>query len=186
MSMRSCGEPCGSWQLVQLSRTAACSCRNGPRFSVWQLMHDSFSQLPTLSSLTLTAPCGLWHDEHSILPSVTGMCEARRIFAACCWWQVWHSCRLRLGLQLALERLRGVDAVARGAREVAGVVRAAIPERVRALGVAGQARLVAGARIDLRVAEAQDLALVVVVHVGLAGTVAALAASCWPSACADS
>jgi hypothetical protein len=37
-SIRSLDEPCGSWQLSRLSRPAACSKRNGPRFSVW---HDA-------------------------------------------------------------------------------------------------------------------------------------------------
>ena len=89
--------------------------------------------------------------------------------------------RLRLGLQLAFERLRRVHAVARRAREVAGVVRAAVPQRVRPLGVAGQARLVAGARIDLRVAEAQDLALLVVVDMRLARDRGSSRSRCWPS-----
>ena len=32
-SMRSFDEPCGSWQVVQLSRTGACSNNTGPRIS---------------------------------------------------------------------------------------------------------------------------------------------------------
>src|SRR5574337_576780 len=30
-------EPCGSWQVRQSLRTGACSNRNGPRFSAWQV-----------------------------------------------------------------------------------------------------------------------------------------------------
>jgi hypothetical protein len=33
-SMRSFDDPCGSWQVVQFSRTGACSNRTGPRISV--------------------------------------------------------------------------------------------------------------------------------------------------------
>ena len=39
-SIRSLFDPCGSWQLAQFSRPAACSHRKGPRFSAWQLAHD--------------------------------------------------------------------------------------------------------------------------------------------------
>ncbi len=84
---------------------------------------------------------------------------------------------LRVGLQLALERLGRVRAVARRAGHVPGVVRAAVPHGVRALGVAREAGLVARPRVGLGVAEPQDLALVVVVHVGLPRAVTALAAT---------
>src|SRR5690349_24523067 len=33
--------PCGSWQVTQFSRTGACSHRNGPRLSEWQLSQSS-------------------------------------------------------------------------------------------------------------------------------------------------
>ena len=72
--MRSFDEPCGSWQVAQLSRTGACSHSIGPRISVWQLVQLSTTELPTFSALTLLMePCGLWHEEHDILPSRTGM-----------------------------------------------------------------------------------------------------------------
>src|SRR5689334_14355690 len=78
-SIRSFDEPCGSWHVVQLSFTGACSQSIGPRISAWQLMHVSDTELPTRSALTLLMdPCGLWHEEHSILPSRTGMCATAR------------------------------------------------------------------------------------------------------------
>src|SRR5512143_2724664 len=86
-SIRSLFEPCESWQLVQPSTTAACSNRYGPRFSAWHVVHASLTVVPTLSSFTLVVPCGLWHDEHSILPSFTGMCaDLRTLFT----WLRWH------------------------------------------------------------------------------------------------
>src|SRR5262252_3872999 len=90
--MRSLFEPCGSWQLAQFSRPAACSQRYGPRFSAWQLEHDSLMLLPALSMRTLFEPCGLWQEVHSILPSRSGMCPLRWIFIASCLWHVSHVC----------------------------------------------------------------------------------------------
>ena len=91
--MRSFDEPCGSWQVAQFSLTGACSHSIGPRISAWQLMHSSATELPTLSAFTLLIdPCGLWHDEHAILPSRTGMCAtARSVLATCVRWHVAHS-----------------------------------------------------------------------------------------------
>src|SRR5262252_2300269 len=86
--MRSLFEPCGSWQLAQFSRPAACSQRNGPRFSAWQLAQASLMLLPTFSIRTLFEPCGVWQDVQSILPSPTGMCPDLRIFIASCLWQL--------------------------------------------------------------------------------------------------
>src|SRR3954469_11555759 len=105
-SMRSFDEPCGSWQVAQFSRTGACSNSVGPRISVWQLVQLSGMELPTLSALTLLIePCGLWHAEHDILPSRTGMCaEARSVFATCARWQVAHS-----SVCVALTSWRSVD-----------------------------------------------------------------------------
>ena len=51
----------------------ACSHRNGPRFSAWQLVHASSTVVPTFSSLTFVDPCTLWQEVHSSLPSRTGM-----------------------------------------------------------------------------------------------------------------
>src|SRR3954469_9460534 len=53
-------------------------------------MHCSETELPVFSPLTLLIePCGLWHDEHDILPSRTGMCAtARSVFATCWRWHV--------------------------------------------------------------------------------------------------
>jgi hypothetical protein len=44
--------------------------------------------LPVFSSFTLVVPCGLWHDEHSILPSRTGMWPDLSSFATLSRWQV--------------------------------------------------------------------------------------------------
>src|SRR5262245_54181912 len=79
-SMRSWLLPCGSWQVVQLSVTGACSHRNGPRFSAWQVKQESLSDC-SLSRAGVMLPCGLWHDVHVILPSRTGMCEERYCWA---------------------------------------------------------------------------------------------------------
>src|SRR5262245_18949056 len=91
--MRSFEDPCGSWQVAQFSRTGACSKSTGPRISVWQVMHSSATELPDLSAFTLVVePCELWHDEHAILPSRTGMCAtARSVLATCVRWHVAHS-----------------------------------------------------------------------------------------------
>src|SRR5574342_147538 len=89
-SIRSLLDPCGSWQLAQFSRPAACSHMKGPRFSAWQLAHDSLMVLPALSMRTFIDPCGLWHDVHSILPSRTGMWPDRWTFIASCLWQPMH------------------------------------------------------------------------------------------------
>src|SRR6476620_5846354 len=88
-SIRSFDDPCGSWQVVQFSRTGACSHSIGPRISAWHVSHSSLTELPTLSALTLLIePCGLWHDEHDIEPSRTGMCAtARSVLATCSRWQ---------------------------------------------------------------------------------------------------
>ena len=89
-SIRWLFDPCGSWHVLHASRTGACSQRFGPRFSVWQLRHDSLIQLPTFSRRTLVEPCGLWHDVHCILPSRTGMWPKRWSFATSVLWQVAH------------------------------------------------------------------------------------------------
>src|SRR3954454_17971762 len=79
LSMRSFDEPCGSWQVTQLSRTGVCSKSIGPRISAWQLVQLSTTELPVFSALTLLIePCGLWQDEHDIFPSRTGMCATAR------------------------------------------------------------------------------------------------------------
>src|SRR6187397_1024090 len=84
-SMRSFDDPCGSWQVAQFSRTGACSKSVGPRISVWQLVHNSATELPVFKFLTLLIdPCGLWHEEHVILPSRTGMwATARSVLVTC-------------------------------------------------------------------------------------------------------
>src|ERR1700694_5616708 len=89
-SMRSLLDPCGSWQLAQLSRPAAWSCRNGPRFSALQLAHVSLMVFPVFNIRTLVEPCGVWQVVQSILPSRTGMCPDFLTFIASCLWQVWH------------------------------------------------------------------------------------------------
>src|SRR5687768_15238060 len=85
-SIRPLLEPCGSWQVMQLSRPGACSHRNGPRFSAWQLAQLSLIELPSRSILTFCDPCGLWQVVHSILPSRTGMCAARCSLPTCVLW----------------------------------------------------------------------------------------------------
>src|ERR1700737_2921406 len=87
-SIRSLLDPCGSWQVLQASRTGAWSHRNGPRFSVWQLTHVSFTQFPTLSMRTLVAPWGLWQDAQSILPSRKGMWPERWSLETSVLWHV--------------------------------------------------------------------------------------------------
>src|SRR5262245_30388040 len=89
-SMRSFDDPCGSWHVAQFSLTGACSHNTGPRISVWQVVQLSTMELPTFSALTLLMePCGLWHDEHDILPSRTGMCAtARSVFETCRRWHL--------------------------------------------------------------------------------------------------
>src|SRR6185436_167927 len=89
-SMRSLFDPCGSWQLAQFSRPAACSHMNGPRFSAWQLAHDSLTVLPVFSMRTLVDPCGLWQEVQSILPSRSGMWPDFWTFIASCLWQLTH------------------------------------------------------------------------------------------------
>src|SRR5262247_1928767 len=85
------------------------------------------------------------------------------------------ACRAQLGLggfdELMLFRRRRVDAVAGGARQVAPLVTAAFPPRMLATVVAGQARLVDFGGLDL--AELANVLLGVIVHVRLAGAVAA-------------
>src|SRR6188508_2718168 len=90
VSMRSLDEPCGSWQVAQFSRTGACSHSTGPRISAWQVTQLSATELPVRSALTLLIePCGLWHEEHDILPSRTGMwVTARSVLMTCVLWQV--------------------------------------------------------------------------------------------------
>src|SRR5262245_17842516 len=92
--MRSLEVPCGSWHVAQFSRTGVCSNSIGPRISVWQLVHSSATELPVFRFLTLLIdPCGLWQDEHDILPSRTGMCAtARSVFATCTLWQLAQTC----------------------------------------------------------------------------------------------
>src|SRR5262245_6128195 len=82
LSMRSFDDPCGSWHVTQLSLTGACSHTTGPRISAWQLVQLSTTELPAFSAFTFEIePCGLWHEEHAILPSRTGMCAtARSVF----------------------------------------------------------------------------------------------------------
>jgi hypothetical protein len=86
--------------------------------------------------------------------------------------------RAQLGLssfdELTFKRLRAVDAVAGGAREIPALVRAVFPTRVTATVVASQARLVRFSVGDL--SELSDMPLVVVVYVRLSRPVTALAA----------
>src|SRR4051812_32078866 len=85
LSIRSFDEPCGSWQVTQLSRTGACSHIIGPRISAWHVAQLSATEVPTRSALTLLIdPCGLWHELQDILPSRTGMwATARSVLATC-------------------------------------------------------------------------------------------------------
>src|SRR5215510_2724872 len=72
-SSRSLLLPCGSWHVTQALATGACSHRNGPRFSAWQLVQLSSIVVPTFRSRTFCEPCGLWHDPQVSWASRTGM-----------------------------------------------------------------------------------------------------------------
>src|SRR6478609_4756066 len=92
-SMRSLFDPCGSWQVTQFSRPTACSHRNGPRFSAWQVAHASVIDVPSLSIFTFCDPCGLWQVVHSILLpffSPTGMWEDLWTLSVSFWWHCTH------------------------------------------------------------------------------------------------
>src|SRR6185295_783753 len=91
-SMRSLFDPCGSWQLAQLSRPAAWSCRKGPRFSAWQVAHVSLMVFPIFNMRTLVDPCGVWQVVQSIFPSRTGMWPDFWTFIDSCLWQVAQVC----------------------------------------------------------------------------------------------
>src|SRR6187455_1327260 len=89
--MRSFDDPCGSWQVTQPSRDGACSQRYGPRLSAWQEVHSSVDESPVRSIFTLVLPWVLWHVEHCILPSRTGMWPERSSLATLSRWQTAHS-----------------------------------------------------------------------------------------------
>src|SRR5678816_2714153 len=92
-SIRSLFDPCGSWQVTQFSRPTACSHRNGPRFSAWQVAHASVIEVPSLSIFTLFEPCGLWQVVHSILLpffSPTGMCDDLCTLLTSFTWHCTH------------------------------------------------------------------------------------------------
>ena len=175
-SMRSFDEPCGSWQVAQFSRTGACSHSTGPRISVWQLVQLSATELPVFSALTLLIePCGLWHDEHDILPSRTGMCAtARSVLATCRRWQVAHSSVSVAFTSWCSERLRAVHAVAGRAGQVARSC--ALPSHPAWLPRLWQVRHVCADFAGLQLRELPDVSLRVVVDVRLPRPVAALAA----------
>src|SRR6185369_3451910 len=79
-------EPCGLWQIRQFSSTGGCSHMNGPRFSVWQLMHSSRTDSELIMALE-SAPCGLWQLVHASLPSMMGWCEGLSNCERICLWQ---------------------------------------------------------------------------------------------------
>src|SRR5512139_3594614 len=89
--MRSLFEPCGSWQVAQLSATGACSHMYGPRFSAWQLVQLSSIVVPVFSSFWFELPWTLWHDAHDILPSRTGMWLKRFCLFTIARWHDAHS-----------------------------------------------------------------------------------------------
>ena len=139
--MRSFDEPCGSWHVTQPSRLGACSQRYGPRLSAWHDVHNSAMESPLRSSLTLVAPCTLWHVEHSIFPSRTGMWPDRSSLAnfvamtrAHSWVCVFVFQLLGLGLV--------VCTLWQSARSFRDLVLAAVPERVFAAVVARRAGLI--------------------------------------------
>src|SRR5262245_17609730 len=88
--MRSFDDPCGSWQGTQLSRTGACSHKNGPRLSAWHDVQLSLTVNPARSRRVFLEPCTLWHDMHSNLPSRTGMWPERSSLFTLSVWQVAH------------------------------------------------------------------------------------------------
>ena len=102
------------------------------------------------------------------------MCTVRCVFCTCTLWQVPQRANWSTAFSCAFLGDRRVHRVARGAADVARVVRAARPERVIALVVAGHADRADVTRGHLR--ELLHVPLRVVVDVRLAGAVAALAA----------
>ena len=64
--------PCGVWQVVQPSAlTGACSNTNGPRTSVWHLVHTAFESSVDLTLLARKEPCTSWQSVHLTRPSLT-------------------------------------------------------------------------------------------------------------------
>ena len=47
----------------------------------------------------MTAPCALWHDEHVIFPSRSGMCELRSV---CARFWMWHVPHVSISVTLAI------------------------------------------------------------------------------------
>ena len=142
-SIRSLFEPCGSWQVTQFSRPTACSHRNGPRFSAWQVAHASLIELPSLEHLHVLRAVRVVAGRALHLAAVLRADRhVRRLVHLVDFLAVaLHAGLLNVcGLQLRLLRLRRVHAVAGDAADVARVVLAAGPVVVLAAVVAGRAR----------------------------------------------
>ena len=136
--MRSLLLPCESWQVVQLSATGACSHRNGPRFSVWQLVQLSSTVVPVAEQLHVGRAV------HVVARRAGHLAFAHRhvIEALLLVGDGLVAPRAGELLRLGAHQLRPfgrVHAVAVDALDVAVLVLAAVPERVLAAVVAGLA-----------------------------------------------
>ena len=64
-------EPCGLWHSAQSSLTGAWSKSMGPRYSAWQLLHNSLV-VARVSWPLATAACGLWQSVQTIAAGRVG------------------------------------------------------------------------------------------------------------------
>lgn len=64
--------PWGSWQVMQLSSTGACSNMKGPCFAEWQVAQRSFVRSAVRSRCSPGEPCVSWQELHVMRPSRTG------------------------------------------------------------------------------------------------------------------
>ena len=79
-------DPCGVWQIAQPSTfTAACSKRNGPCLSAWQVVQVSHAGCDNDARFSL--PCTLWQSVHFIDPSGTRWWNG---CANCARSAAWH------------------------------------------------------------------------------------------------
>ena len=173
--MRSLFDPCGSWQVAQLSPLMpACSNRNGPRFSAWHDAHASLTLLPVREQLDVGRSVRVVARRAFHLAfanrHVAGAIELGDLVAMAVHAQLLLVRRL----QLRGRRHRVMDAVARGAGDIARFVLAAFPQRVDALVVAGGARLADGLRRNL--VELDRLDLLRIARMRFAGPMAGLTA----------
>ena len=175
-SIRSFDDPCGSWQVAQFSRTGACSKSVGSAHlgvTAGARLGDGVPGLQRLDVGDRAVRVVARRARHLALAHrhVGHRALGLRDLQTMTGGAGRGLGRLR---ELMLRRRGLVHAVAGGAGEVARLVRAAFPARVGAAVVAREAGRVHLGRLER--AEPPDIALGVVVDVGLAGPVAALAA----------